>query len=175
MCPDDTSPFQSHQSHFCNARLNIILPSVPRSAEWALSLRLLNEDCVLISHFPHVFRLPRPFHPVCFNPLNNIWQRVHAVKFPVLQPFSSHLADAFLLRGCSLQNAVLLRSRWWFYFKFKIGRWFRFSTTVFGSLPYLNRVWRLTRILECWKCGFALCCVGDSFRFHCSVSCLGRF
>ena len=50
-------PVHNHTSHFLNTRLIIILPSMPWSSKWFLSLRFLP---VHSSPLPHTFYMPRP-------------------------------------------------------------------------------------------------------------------
>jgi hypothetical protein len=49
--------------HFPNIYLNTILPSMPRSSEWFLPLRLYNQIFVRISHLLYALYIPRLSYP----------------------------------------------------------------------------------------------------------------
>jgi hypothetical protein len=54
-------------------RVNIILPSMPRSSEWSLSFRLSNQNFVHISHLPHACYMPCPTYPTWCDRPNGVW------------------------------------------------------------------------------------------------------
>ena len=48
-------------SHVLTIRLNIILPSMPGSSKWSLSLRFPHQKAVYAFPLPHTCYMPRPF------------------------------------------------------------------------------------------------------------------
>ena len=61
-CPDEYQFSPCPQSHFLKIHFNIILPSMPRSSKWSLSLRLPHQNPVHTSPLPHTRHMPRPPH-----------------------------------------------------------------------------------------------------------------
>ena len=59
--PARSSPYPT--SHFLRIYLNIILPFMPWSPKWSLSLRFPHQNPVYPSPLPHTRYMPRPFHP----------------------------------------------------------------------------------------------------------------
>ena len=53
-------------SYFLKFHLNIILPSMPGSPKWPLSLRFPHQNPVHASPIPHSRYIPRPFHSSLF-------------------------------------------------------------------------------------------------------------
>ena len=53
-------PVGTSTSHFLKIKLNIILPSMPGSSKWSLSLRFPHQNPVYASLLPHTRYMPRP-------------------------------------------------------------------------------------------------------------------
>ena len=63
------NPVHAPTSHYLKIHLNIILPSMPGSPKWSLSLGFSHENPVYTSHLPHTCYMPYPplsswfYHP----------------------------------------------------------------------------------------------------------------
>ena len=66
-------PVHALTSHFLKIHLNIILPSMPGSSKWSLSLRFPHQNPEYTSPLPHMSHMPHPSHSSQFHHLNNIW------------------------------------------------------------------------------------------------------
>ena len=55
-------PVHTLTSHFLKIHLNIILPFMPGSPKWSISLRFPHQNPVYASPLPHTRYMPRPFH-----------------------------------------------------------------------------------------------------------------
>ena len=76
-----TNPVHTPPSHFLKIQLGIILPSMPGSSKWSLSIRFPDQIPVYSSFLPHTCYMPHPSHSRFYH-LNNIgW----GVQF-ILQP-----------------------------------------------------------------------------------------
>ena len=60
--------------------LVLILPSMPGSSNWSLSLRFLHQNSLYTSHLTHTHYMPRPSYLSGFNRPNNIGWGVHIIK-----------------------------------------------------------------------------------------------
>ena len=76
--PDQSSPCPTF--HFLKIYFNIILPSMPRSAKWFPSLRLLHQNPVCTSPFPHPCYMPSHLTLPDLITWKNIWYGVQIIK-----------------------------------------------------------------------------------------------
>ena len=58
-------------SHFLKIHCNIILPSMPGSSKWSLSLRFPHQNPVRTSSLPNMCYIPHPSHSSRFDCANN--------------------------------------------------------------------------------------------------------
>ena len=65
-------PVHTPTSYFLKIHLNIILPSMPGSPKWSLSLRFHHQNPAYASTHPHTCHMPRPSHSSRFYHPNNI-------------------------------------------------------------------------------------------------------
>ena len=65
-------PVHTPTSHYLKIHLNIILPSMPGSPKWSLSLRFPHQNPVYTSPLPHTRYMPHPSHSSGFYHPNNI-------------------------------------------------------------------------------------------------------
>jgi len=68
----EINPIHALASHFLKFHLNIILPYMPGSYKWSLSLRFPHQNPVYTSPLPHICYMPCPSHPSQLDHLNNI-------------------------------------------------------------------------------------------------------
>ena len=76
--PDQSSPYST--SHFPMIHLNIVLPFMPSSSKWPLSLKFPHHKPVWTYSLPQTFHMSRPFHSSRFDRPNNIWCSVQLIK-----------------------------------------------------------------------------------------------
>ena len=81
--PARSSPYPTY--HLLKIYLNIILPSVPGSPMWTLSLRFPHQYPEYDTRFPHKRYMPRPSHSSRIYHPNNIWWTVQIIKLLIMQ------------------------------------------------------------------------------------------
>jgi len=88
--PDTCAYFEPDQpssrspSNFMKILFNIILPSMPGSSKWPLSLRFPHKIPVGSSPLPHKCLMAFPFHSSWFDPKVNICWGVQIIKLLVM-------------------------------------------------------------------------------------------
>jgi len=71
-------------SLFLKIHFNIILPSMPGTSKWSLSLSFPHQNPVYAVTIPHTCYIPRPYNSSRFDHGNNIWSGVHIIKLIVM-------------------------------------------------------------------------------------------
>ena len=105
--PDHSSPCPP--SHFLKIHLNIILPSMPGSSRWSLSLRFPHQNPVYTSPLPHMCYMLR--HLIL---LNLITQKIFGEEYRSLSSslcsFLHSLLDPNILLSILFSNTLSLHS-----------------------------------------------------------------
>ena len=93
---------QTSPSHFY---FNIILPSMPRSSKWPLSLRSPHQNS--LCNFPvfDMYHMSHPSHSSWFDDLNNIWWEIHIIMLLFISLL--HLRYLVLIPIYLLQHPVV--------------------------------------------------------------------
>ena len=116
-CPNDVSgdilsqldPVHTPTSFFLKSHLNTLLPSMPGSPKWSLSLRFPHENPVYDSSVPHTHYMTRPYHSSrLYHPHNIGW--IHIIKLLIMyfSPLPCHFVP--LRPKYSPQHAILKHS-----------------------------------------------------------------
>jgi len=74
-------PVHTPTSYYLKIHLNIILPSMPGSPTWSLSLRFPHQNSLYTSLLPRMHYMPCPSHSSRFYHPNNIGWTVQIIKF----------------------------------------------------------------------------------------------
>ena len=80
-------PVHNPTYHFLKIHLNIILPSMPGSPKWSLSLRFSHLNPIYASPLPHTRYVPYSSHSSLFYHPKNIGWAVQIIKL-LIMPFS---------------------------------------------------------------------------------------
>ena len=83
-------PVHTRTTHFLKTHLSIILPSMPGSPQWSLSLRFPHQIPVCASPLTHARYMPRPSHSWFYYP-NYIGWAVQIIKFLIIVVCSNPL------------------------------------------------------------------------------------
>ena len=78
------NPVHTPTSYFLKIHLNIILPSMPGSPKWSLSLKFPHQNPVYSPPLSHTCYLPCPSHSSRFGLSNNIWWGVWIIKLLII-------------------------------------------------------------------------------------------
>jgi hypothetical protein len=81
---NQSDPVYTPTFHFLKIQLNIILPSMPGSSKWSLSLRFLYQNLVYTNPLPHTRYMPHPSHSSRFDNLKNIGSGVKITKVLIM-------------------------------------------------------------------------------------------
>ena len=104
------NPVLTSTSYFLKIHLNIILPSMPGSPKWFLSLRFPHQNPVNASALPHSCYMPLPPHSSWFYHLNNTGWEVQTLSSS-LHSFLHSLVTSSLLVPNILLN-ILFSDTW---------------------------------------------------------------
>ena len=84
-CPCPEPDQSSSHSHIpLPEQINIIIPSMPGSSKWSLSLRFSHQNLVYASPLPHTRYIPRPSHYSRLDHPNNIELGVQITKLLII-------------------------------------------------------------------------------------------
>ena len=90
----ESIPVHDPSSQFLKNRLNIILPSMPRSPKLSHFLQISPPIFVHNSSVSHTCHMPHPSHYSGFNHPNTIWWRQQFMKLFVMQSFQSTVTSS---------------------------------------------------------------------------------
>ena len=77
--------------HSLKIHFNMILPPMPSSSKWSLSLRFPYQNPECTSPLHHTCHMPRPSHTSWFVHPNNIWSEAQIIRVPRCVVFSAPL------------------------------------------------------------------------------------
>jgi hypothetical protein len=90
-CPvlSQINPVHAPTSHFMRIHINYILPSMPVSSKWSLSLRFAKQNSVYNYTFTQTCFKPRPSYSSRFDYQKIIGWREEIIKLPIIPSVSS--------------------------------------------------------------------------------------
>jgi len=101
-------------SHFLRIHLNIILPSIPGSSKWCLSLKFPHQNPVYASPLHHMRYIPRPSHLldlITRKILGDEYRSLSSSLCSFLQsPVTSYVLGTNNLLNTLFSNTFILRS-----------------------------------------------------------------
>ena len=112
--PVPIDPVHTPTFHYLQIHLNIILPSMPESPKWSLSLTFPHQNPVHASPLPHMHYIPCQFHSSRFDHPNNTGWGVQVIKLLIMQfsplPCTLSVLGPNILLSTLFSNILSLRS-----------------------------------------------------------------
>jgi hypothetical protein len=103
------NPVHTPRSHFLKYNLNIILPSIPGSQNWCLSLRFSHQNTVYSTHHTHSCNMPRPSDSTRFYLPYNIGWGVQMIKLLIIY-FSAFAFNIVPVSPKTLLNTLFVNT-----------------------------------------------------------------
>ena len=124
-------PVHTLTSYFLKIHYNIILPPMPGSPQWSLSLKFLHQNPVYVSCLTHTCYMPRPPYSSRFDHPNNIGWGVQIIKLLIMQfsLFSCYLIP--LWPKYTSQHPILKHPQSTSFL----------TVSGFKCLPFINTAW----------------------------------
>ena len=95
-CPSTEPARSSQYSHFLKIHLNIILPSMPGSPKWSLSLGFPHQNPVYASPLTHTRYMPSPSHSSRFITRTILGEQYRSLSSSLCSFFHSFVTSSLL-------------------------------------------------------------------------------